>query len=322
MTKAEYNYLYALARARFPGLTNSALQQLKRVYNQAADDVAAIIARAEMKGLSEITTNSWRAIQVQLEESADEIQAALRGQIERVVTNGARRYSVIDEAYLVDVAGETAGRITATGIHNMIVAVDRRVVASIINRVYQDGYTYSQRLWRAGAAYGTNVKNVVSAGLAQGRDIFTIARDVQQYVRRGREALVKRYGDLKPGTRAFVRRVGKRVEYNSLRLIRSELYASMQDAGRLAGQMNPGCIGMYEWIRGGAEDWGCECPDFAAGSPYTLEAVPSYPHPQCLCRVQPVLRDRREFVADLREWAAGGSVQYLDDWYRDWYVAA
>lgn len=301
-------------------MTEYGMANIRNVYRKAADGLAGRILEAERKGLSEITVQSWTKIQHDLEAAAVDIKAAIDDGTNRVVTLGARRFSKIHEDYMISVAGQTGGRITAAGIQSMVVGVDRRVVASIVNRVYQDGYTYSMRLWRAAGAYGQNMKNLISAGLAQGRDLFEIADDVKIYAARGRSAVVKRYGDLLPGTREFIRRVGNTVDYNALRILRSELYASMQDAARLQGQMNPGCNGWYEWIRGGTTDWSCECPDYAAGSPYTLEKLPSYPHSQCLCRVQPMLMDRREFVDDLRRWGAGERVEYLDKWYQEQYL--
>jgi hypothetical protein len=113
--------------------------------------------------------------------------------------------------------------------------------------------------------------------------------------------------------------MGKDVSYPALRLARSELYASMQQTALWAGRVNPGATDLYDWIRSTHEDWGCACPELAENSPYTYQTAPSYPHPNCLCRLVPRLRDRREFVSDLARWSQGQPVEYLDNWKASYY---
>lgn len=322
MTKAEYEALYRAAKNTFPQLTTQALVKLKNIYQQAGRDLAERILAAEMKNLSELTTNSWRAIETQLDLSRLEIQNALDAQIQANVTKGTRTFSRINHDYFTDVLDDSGERITESGLSNMFSVLDKRVIASVINRIFQDGYVYSDRIWRAAAQYGDDMKNIISAGLAQGRDIVKIAKDIQVYIKDDKVALVGRYGELKRGSREFIRRIGNRVDYRALRLLRSELYASMQDAAKLAARFNPACTGMVNWVRGGSQDWGCSCPEYAEQSPWELEKVPGFPHPNCLCRLVPVLRPLREFIGDLKEWARGGSVDYIDDWYKTTYLAS
>lgn len=86
--------------------------------------------------------------------------------------------------------------------------------------------------------------------------------------------------------------------------------------------MNAGWAGMFEWIRANDIDWGCSCPSNAANSPYTLDKLPSIDHPNCMCNIQPTIRDDQEFIADLERWADGETVDYLDKWYLDVYQRA
>lgn len=319
MNKAEYKHLYSLARRSLPRLSITSLRRIRKTMISVADNLASAIKDVELRGLSDLTAGALRAMQGQLNDSAIIIQQSIEKNINSTVTAAAHRFSNINEDYLIDIIKETKGKITKTGIKNMFIRMDDRVITSVFARVYSDGYSYSERIWRSVAAYGDDLKNVVSAGFAQGRDIVKIAKDIQVYVRSGREVLVKRYGDLKSGSREFIKRIGKKVEYNALRLLRSELYASLQDSARLAGLYNPGCNGMYDWVRGGSQDWNCDCPAYAAGSPYTLENLPDYPHPNCLCSIVPVMRNRNEFVRDLRSWADGNDIDYLDNWYNNYY---
>lgn len=321
MTGREYAALLAKAKSQYPRLTISALRRMRTIYEQASDDLAAKILAAETKGLSELTLASWKSIQTQIDLSAAQIATALKTRSEETVLAGSRLSSKINVDYLVDVTTRAGvEQVTRAGIRNMYMRVNENVVQSMVNRIYQDGYTFSERIWKAAAAYGPNMKNVITAGLAQGRDIVTIAKDVQVYVRKGKQTLVTRFGDLTRESKKFMQRIGNRVDYNALRLIRSELYSSMQDANKLASLNNPACLDLFDWVRGGTQDWDCECPDYAANSPYTADQVPDYPHPHCLCTVRPRLRDYDEFFSDLKAWSGGGNIGYLDDWYATQYA--
>lgn len=320
MTKAEYNRLYRAAGRDLPNLTLSQLSKLKSTYIKASKDVGRIIRDAQKRGLSDLTQQSWTAIDNQLTLSIEDIRKAIDTRTQRTVVLGQRRFKNINLEYLDDVIDNAGGLITRTGLSNMMRVMDDRVLQSTLNRIWQDGYSYSDRIWRAGLRYQHDVKNVISAGLAQGRDVIKIARDLGRYTRDGRTALVNSYGELKRGSKQFIKRIGNKVDYRALRIVRSELYASMQDSSKLAGQFNPASNGLYDWVRTTSKDWGCNCPDNAAGSPYTLENLPSYDHPNCLCRIVPHLRNHDEFVQDLRAWSQGERVDYLNDWYNDYYL--
>jgi hypothetical protein len=322
MTKAEYDRLYRLAGRELPNLTLSQLKKLKSVYIKAGKNVGKIIRDAKKRGLSDLTQQSWASIDQQLTISIENIRKAIDSRTMAAVRIGQNRFSKINTDYLDDIIDNAGELVTRNGIKTIYRVLNTRVVESVVNRIWQDGYTYSERIWRAGLRFQNDVKNVISAGLAQGRDVVKIAKDLQRYIRGGKKELIRAnaYGELKRGTKQFINRIGNQVDYRALRIIRSELYASMQDSAKWSGQYNPACNGLYDWVRSGTKDWGCNCPANAEGSPYTYENVPGYDHPNCLCRIVPRLRDHNEIVSDLKAWARGEKVDYLDDWHRDYYL--
>ena len=321
MTKDEYYRLYRQARKSFPGITKEAMTELKRTYIEAGKLAAAEVRKAELAGLSDLTIKSWQNIEKQLEEGARIIRDNIEKGIYNTSALGISKTSEINQDYLIDAFKDIdQTKITQTGIKNLFRSVNTRVVTSIASRVYQDGYTFADRIWNAGLDYQKKIKDVITSGLAQGRDVIKIAKDIQVYIKDGKISLVNRYGDLKRGTSGFIRRIGDKVDSRALRLVRSELYQSLQIASAEQGRVNPGAIDMYDWfLSPGRQHWGCACPDNAANSPYTLQELPDYPHPNCVCDIRPVLRDRKEFVADLKRWANFEQVDYLDKWYRQDY---
>lgn len=283
MTAQQYTDAYRRARATYPKLTRSAMKRLKTVYTEAADRVAEIIRHTEAANLSELTSGSWRQIEHQLQTEAEKLREALRTQTQNTVESGIDIATGIQQKYLFDVVGISGGKLTQAGITNMFSSVNRRLVSSMVNRVYTDGYTFSDRIWGAGEAMQESIKSVLTEGIAMGRDPIAIADDLGAYVKSGRKGLATRYGKLTEGSDAWTRRIRKDIDYNALRIVRSELYQSVQDADALSARMNPGSTGEVDWIRGDSETCNSDpsCQELADGSPYPADDVPDYPHPNC-----------------------------------------
>ncbi len=322
MTAAQYVAAYRRARATLSDVTRETMMELKRTYIEAAKRAAAEMAKAELAGAAELTTKSWAQIEQALLEGAREIQRAIDESIVLAVKDIAGNVTQIDETYLREAIAKSGAGLDLVKVKNLFVDASDKVLRSLVNRVFTDGYTYSERIWRVGQAYQDAMKRVITSGLGAGRDVIDIAADLNAYVKSGRAGLMKRWGKLIEGNSDFARRIRKDVDYNALRLVRSELYMSLQDAARLDGQINPACNGLYDWVRFNTTDWGCECPDLAAGSPYTEDELPDYPHPSCECQIRPRLMDGNDFLRDLKRWSNGESVDYLDQWNREYYQLA
>jgi hypothetical protein len=323
MTKAEYEKLYRQARREFPLYLRDTMRQLEKVYREAAKQAAARVAKSTLAGHAALTTESWDAITRELEKGAALIRAALEKETPELIRKSIYVTSDIQTDYLKDavlLAGAT-DRIGIAAIDTIYRSVNDLLVRSLVTRVWQDGYKFSDRVWKVGSNYTEQIKLVISSGLAQGRDPVKIARDIQVYTRDGKISLVNRYGPtLERGTKEFMKRIGNRIDSRALRLVRSELYASLQDASKEQGHINPGCTDMYDWVmESGRQHWDCECPELADGSPYEYSQVPGFPHPHCRCMVVPRLRSNREFQADLKAWVNGESVDYLDRWENEVY---
>lgn len=319
MTSDEYNRLYARARRRAGVLTRRAMVEIKTAYLEAADNVAAVVRDAQKRGLSAFTAGSQAAIEDQLREGARIIQGQLDEVVPNTIRNTSANVSGVDTEYLVQAAEGTG--LSATAIRNIGTRINEQLVRIVNQRIWEDGVTFSQRVWEAGKDFQTQSKRVLSIGLSEGRDAVLIAEDLQQYVADGKKRLVQRYGpDLQPGSRALLRRVRRNIDYRALRLVRSEQYAALQEAGRLSGRMNPAALDLYDFVlEPTRQHWNCACPDLAAGGPYKFTDVPGYPHPNCRCRVQARLMDGAQFNQDIRAWAQGQPIPYIQDWFDNYY---
>lgn len=322
MTQQEYDSLLAQARATYASMTVDTYKKIRDTYISASESVAAAVKAAERAGASEITYQGLLEIEAQLKIAADKITTAINNGTLDLMNAGVSVGSEINIDYLDDALdGITGLPFTAKGIKTAYLSVNEFVVQSTINRLFQDGYSFSERVWKIGEKYQEEMKDIIAQGLAMGRSSIDIAKDIQAYVKDGRIGLANRYGPgLERGTKEFLKRIGNRVDWRALRLARSELYMSLQDAAKEQGRLNPASTGMYEWINeANRQHWDCVCPDYSKNSPYTYEQVPGYPHSNCRCRIQAILRDQRKFQEDMQRWANGEQVDYIDEWYNTVY---
>jgi hypothetical protein len=323
---SDYRERYLAARREAARMGTASRAQLAKAYLEAADQAAAVVRDALERGLSKLTSDHWAAIEKRLRAAADAVAQGTETVAKALVGQAAPLFPDVDADYIYQAARSVgAAAITRSGLERMVSGIGSRVVESMTTRLWSDGYSFSERVWGGSGVRGDwleRIKMVVAAGIAQGRDPVKIAKDIQVYTADGLIALTQRWGGLERGTSAFAKRIPGRLDWRAQRLVRTELYASLRESGAAAGEANPGADGLYDWVLSiGRKDWGCECPDLAKGGPYKAYELP-VGHASCMCWVRPHLRPVAEFTRDLRKWAKGESVDYLDDWYKGTYQAA
>jgi hypothetical protein len=354
MTNTEYSTLYKQAQKQYPRITLQALREIKIAYSNAVDDVIKKILEAKIKNYAPVTVESlkgilnqlkegvktvenqlilnnminnqlrasipnWTELQSTITKSAYEISDKINMMVPDIVTKGSQIGQQINADYLSDVSSLSNGKLISTGLESMFSALNNKLISNITGRIWLDGYSYSQRIWGIGNMFDDDIKRVFMTGLVENRDVLDIAKDLNVYVNDGYQKLMKRYGGLVRGTAAFRNRIRQKIYYPSLRLVRSELYAGLHDNALYSGKINPACSGMMRWLRHTTEDWNCRCPEYESNSPYKIEQVPGYPHPSCLCSLEPVLINHEQFVNDMAAWGNGENVPYIENWYNQYY---
>jgi hypothetical protein len=327
LSAREYARKYTAARRQAARMDLETRRKIAAIYREAADEAANVVKDSLDRGLSELTTERWADIAARLSRTADALASGTEDSTTALIDGTADLLPGVDAQYVLSAASRAgADDITAAGMSRLIAGVHDRVMASLVSRLWGDKQTFSTRIWGGDgvrADWLERMRITISAGIAQGRDPLKIAKDIQVYAADGKVALLQRWGTLERGTAEFAKRIPKNVDWRAVRLVRSELYASLQDSAVLAGRMNPGCDGLFDWVlQAGRQDWNCDCQALADGGPYEADQVPTYPHPNCFCAIVPHLRDQSEFVSDLARWAKGEDVDYLDKWYAGQYKAA
>jgi len=325
MTNAEFHRLSIQARNSLPDLTRRIMKKIKKVYEEAARNVAEQVALADLAstfgGQSELTTASRVSVYRQLEQEAAKVAAAIEENGKIGLQMAVEKIGTANDTFMAQAFNDAGiATISRAVIAQIVSGVNTKVVESVVNRVWSDGYNFSKRCWLAGQRFQDDIKNILSTGLAEGRDVFDIAKDINIYSRDGKVKLFQRWDKLKRGSKEFAKRVPKNVDWRALRLVRTELYISLRDAGVQYGLANPACTQEWDWIRQSSTDWGCSCPDYAKGSPYKLEDLPSTPHANCLCAVVPRMIPREQFQEQLKSWARGESQPGIQKWFEDYYL--
>ncbi len=143
--------------------------------------------------------------------------------------------------------------------------------------VGDDGYTLSNRIWRAGNVTRAKIDQFISDGIASGIGAFELAKRLEQFLTPGRAALRTN----KP--------YGTDASFDAMRLARTEITAAFGRATMAAARANPYVTQMW-WKLSPSHPKIDICDTYEAGSPWALNRVPAYPaHPQCMCALIPLV---------------------------------
>ena len=198
-----------------------------------------------------------------------------------------------------------------------------RAVKVIENRT---GFNLSPSIWDAVDGFSDRILAIIEAELEAGTDPVKIARMLEEYIAAGTpEKVLGRWGKLEIGTPEYRKRLGTSgADYRTQRVVRTEMYNAIRTADIEAGAMNPASTGMFNWMLSPSHiDSGCDCPERAAGSPYTkkrIDELQASSHVNDMCLVSPVLMDHDEFMKGLEDYAQGRDTEdgnRIADWMAD-----
>lgn len=171
-------------------------------------------------------------------------------------------------------------------VSNSFVPLSRKVAEIPMLLQNRGNYSLSSSIWKGIDSFSDKIIAYVQGSLEAGIDPVKIARGLERYLREGSEFVIGQWGELVPGTSRYRKRIGKTgADYRTQRVVRTQLYQMVRDNEINNGKMNPASTGLFNWVLSPAHlDWGCECPEIAAGGPYTEAEAQAYSdsiHPNC-----------------------------------------
>ena len=196
----------------------------------------------------------------------------------------------------------------------------QRAVAACHARIYRDGLTISDRIWRISQEARDSMKAIVQVGV--GEDAVKVARALETYVNQGAAVTAAKFPKMMSRMGG---RVPANIDYNALRLARTELTAAYGQGTIAAAKASP-AIKTVKWVLSNTHPRTDICDQYARGGKngdgvYAAGDCPISPaHPNCLCTIQPAPEDMDSLVKRLKEWRKDPNSQKdLEKWYKAYY---
>lgn len=171
------------------------------------------------------------------------------------------------------------------------------------------GRTLSARIWDITDSNMKSINQILSSGY--GEDVKHVAEALTQYVKEGARTLSKQYPNMMA---RMAGRIPGNLNYEALRLARTELASAYLDAAKESYRDNP-AVRAGKWLLSNTHPIPDVCDEYATADYYGLgsgvfpiDELPSLPHPNCLCCTAPVTIEHDELVSELTEWLDGGRV--------------
>jgi hypothetical protein len=252
-----------------------------------------------------------------IDKDSPAFHGALTERIENAIEKGAAAGINFGQLVTMDYIGE-AGMDKAP----VVKAFEwqrKQAVAANYARTHKDGLYLSDRIWNTSEEARKAMRSIVQAGV--GEDAVHVARALETYVKQGKTATCLLYPNM---MQRMEGRVPENLDYNALRLARTELSSAYGAATIGAAQASP-AIGKVKWVLSSSHPKTDICNAYASGGKghgvYDAGKCPPYPaHPNCLCTLQPMPEDLDDFLKKMDEWKKDPSSHpEIEKWHKEHY---
>ena len=217
------------------------------------------------------------------------------------------------------------GKFTRIGLTNAMATVNRLAVIAQWTR-NAGGLMLSDRIWATAASFRKDLLRLVDFASASGIGSRDLARMVETLAKEGGYQLeAKVVADFPNAAKRLGKHFPKNLNWQALRLARTELGFAYNTSAVMAGRITPGYIGS-QWLLSNAHPEMDICDDLASADPYGLGPgcytrgnEPVFAHPNCLCCLTPIFMEREEFNSRMSGWIRGKGWSEMDKWYKDVY---
>lgn len=275
-------------------------EDIIKLYRSLSKSIAVDISKLDVK-----SSKFLKVVQQDLDEHAQVLETLLAKQIGQDTVKAAEIGSgaTLQMTRSVLTKADAAENLIRRAEEN-IFRVNHDVVLQTHKRKIK-GLDLSERIWGTSRELRDNLGDMVTRGVASGMNSDEIAKQMVEYVEKGREAFLAG----KEGMEMFAD-LPKNIEYNARRLAHTEVAKAYGASKDQAAIMTPGAKGMRFMLSNshpvfdicdlitGADDYGL------GQGVYPFDSLPEYPfHPNCLCLKQIALpEDDKELVQDLKQW--------------------
>jgi hypothetical protein len=260
-------------------------RQIALILGRAHDDLTRLMA---LSGEGSVTRKNYEMrrgeIKKALGRMTDSISMTMRLGMKNAAEDTADQYFENAEKFVGD-----RGRLL--DFADAYAAVPALAMKNTINRLWADGQNFSDRIWNLNKYAEKAIDDVVAAAVARGESAIELSKDIQKF-------LVS--SEVTPGT-SWTTAIKKSktgagtINYNALRLARTEINNSYREALVLSNHENPITLGV-KWNLSKSHPRPDICDVWAAADLYGLGAGVYPPektpldHPNGMCYLTDVLR--------------------------------
>lgn len=273
-------------------ITKRELRYIRKLYNEWAREVKAEANRLKSLG-SPGTLNEERAL-ARLYYELRNASKQLTVDIERTVRNGAS--DVADAVVRTNKKWLISLGMDISSFEYRFTSEKKRAINRILTgQIYKGFNGLSQRVWQIGQGHEKDIYNIIAKGVAFGKSPYEIAKDIEKYVNPSKRLPWSNvYRDTNGNVVRFPVK-NRKVDYNAMRLVRTTLQHTYQEALIEMTKDNPFVEG-YLWIAAGSHP--CPVCQDRDGTIYKASNVP-YDHPNGMCDIEPVI-DKEKAMEDIK----------------------
>ena len=271
-------------------------KEIAKLYDDWANDIAerAKFYSHKTNASAPLSERYYKELHKQMKATSQVVSDEIAGLIK---TN---MYTIADSVVADNVKWLQSFGFSPDGLNAAFSYVPHDVVQMLITgQVYQSGWSLSQRIWSDNQQTQKDIYQIMARGLAEQKPIFSIAKDLEFYVRPGAKKAwnpILAMKNTKTGKIEYKRIYKKQVDYNAQRLARTLAQHTYQQSFIATTKDNP-FITEYIWHSNGSRV--CELCMSRDGVHFKKNELPM-DHPNGMCTMEPAVVN--DMVDQLANW--------------------
>ncbi len=270
-------------------------KEIAKLYNDWANDIAdkAKFYSYKTNASAPLSERYYKELHKQMKATSQAVSDEIAGIIK------SNMYTIADSVVADNVKWLQSFGFSEEGLNAAFSYVPKDVVERLITgQIYQGGWNLSQRIWSDNQQTQKDIYQIMARGLAEQKPIYSIAKDLESYVRPGAKKAwnpILAMKNTKTGKIEYKRIYKKQVDYNAQRLARTLAQHTYQQSFIATTKDNP-FITEYIWHSNGSRV--CPLCLDRDGKHFKKDELPM-DHPNGMCVMEPtVVKDMVDQLAD------------------------
>lgn len=296
--------IFADAEKARNSITESQKREIAKLYDDWANDIGDRAKYYQYKTTSSsvVSEQQMKELKKMLRSSSQQVSNEVYSKIK------SNMYLVADSVIKSNTKWLSSVGFDAKGLSATFSSVPDSIVRNIVTgKIYDSGWSLSQRIWGNNEQTLKDIYQVVAKGIAENMTMYDIAKNLESYVRPGAQLPWNlRSGD---GIKIYPRQV----DYNAQRLGRTLVQHGYQQSFISTTQNNP-FITDYIWEANGSR--ACPLCRSRDGQHYKKNELPM-DHPNGMCTMVPNVVDN--LTDQLANWfnSEDGTYPEIDEFAKN-----